>query len=238
MQYDLTTSLNRSSGTSGGLDRGFQYRTDAGVSFTQPLLKNFWTDVGRTDIKLKKRQLKISELALAQVLMDTVTKVKKAYYDLTAAREDVKVKAKALELARQLLEENKKKVQIGTLAPLDEKQAEAQAAGALAELITARQKFSGAQNTLKNLLTDDYHQWHGVILDPADRLGAVPAALDLSTSWSNGLRLRQLKAARRCQAKARSSPRPPDRSALWWRALPRCGLCASAVALAVPFGCG
>lgn len=190
MRYDLSTSLNRVSGVSGGVDRGFQYRTDAGVTFAQPLLKNFWIDEARIAIKLNKRQVKISELALSLHVMDTVTKVKESYYDLIFARENVKVQEKALELARQLVDENKKRVQIGTLAPLDEKQAESQSAIALADLISARNQFGAAQNALKNLLTDDYRKLHGVTLDPTERIGAAPETFDLGTTWSNGLRLR------------------------------------------------
>ena len=70
--------------------------------------------------------------------MSVVTTVEQAYYDLIYARENVTVQEKAVELATQLVVENKKRVEVGALAPLDEKQAEAQAAPTRATLIAAK----------------------------------------------------------------------------------------------------
>ena len=65
MRYDLAADLTRTSGTfpsgtnsSGGfniVDRGYQYRPDVGLTFTQPLLRNSWTDASRTAIKINKQ---------------------------------------------------------------------------------------------------------------------------------------------------------------------------------------
>ena len=52
------------------------------------------------------------EIGLRQLIMDVATRVELAYYDLIFARENVKVQEKALELARRLLEENKKRVEV------------------------------------------------------------------------------------------------------------------------------
>ena len=52
--------------------------------------------------------------------MNTVTTVEQAYYDLIYDRENVTVQEKAVELATQLVVENKKRVEVGALAPLDE----------------------------------------------------------------------------------------------------------------------
>jgi len=76
---------------------------------------------------------------------------KQAYYDLIFDREFVKVQEKAVELATQLVTENKKRVEVGALAPLDEKQAEAQAASSQAALIAARNSLAMQENLMKQL---------------------------------------------------------------------------------------
>ena len=108
------------------------------LQLRQPVLKNFWIDSTRLNISINKRNLRISELDLRSSVMTVVTGVEQAYYNLIFAFENVKVQEKALELALRLQEENKKKVEVGALAPLDEKQAEAQVAQSRADLLSAK----------------------------------------------------------------------------------------------------
>ena len=183
MRYDLNSTLTRSSGS----DAGFQYRPETAVRVTQPLLKDFWTDQSRTQIKINKRQLKISELALELQLMDTVLKAQQAYYDLIFATENIKVMEKALELAQRSAAENKRRVEVGTLAPLDEKETESQAAAAQANLILARSRLATAENVVKSLFTDDYTKWHNIRLEPSEKLIAIPEIFNLQESWNNGI---------------------------------------------------
>src|SRR5436190_18765031 len=89
--------------------------------------------------------------------MDTITIVETAYYDLIAARENVKVQEQALQLADRLLAENKRRVEVGALAPLDEKQAASQVAARRADLQAAQAKLAIAQNELKRLISDIFN---------------------------------------------------------------------------------
>lgn len=159
----------------------------ASITMTQPLLKNFWIDKTRFNIKVAKNRIKYSELGLKQAIMSTVTTVEQAYYDLIYARENVTVQEKAVELAMQLVRENKKRVEVGSLAPLDEQQAEAQAASSQATLIAARNSLSVQQNTLKQLITDNYATSEPVGLQPTASLGASVHVFDKQISWSKGL---------------------------------------------------
>jgi outer membrane protein TolC len=156
----------------------------------QPLLKNFWIDAARANISIAKNRLKYSELTLRLQIMTTVTAVEAAYYNLMFARENVKVQETALQLAERLLWENRKKVEVGQMAPLDEKQAESQAAASRADLISAQQALDVQENVLKNLITDDYTAWHSLRLVPAENLVALPPLLNLQDSWEKGMRLR------------------------------------------------
>jgi outer membrane protein TolC len=153
----------------------------------QPLLKNFWIDSPRLQIFLNKKNLKISELGLRNQIITSVTEVEAAYYNLMYAEENVKVQEKALELAERLVAENRRRVEVGALAPLDEKQAESQAAASRANLLDAQANRETAERVLKSLLSDDYNDWMDVRIEPAEALLALPQTLNLQESWRKGL---------------------------------------------------
>ena len=162
----------------------------ASLSVTQPLLKNFWFNNTRLTILVSKNRIKYSEQALRQQIINTVSAVETAYYELIFARENVKVQERGLQLAEQLLSENKKRVEVGVLAPLDEKQAESQAAARRADLVAAQLAEHTAHNTLKKLVTDDYAASYGVTFQPGEALVAMSQTFNLQESWKLGLRQR------------------------------------------------
>jgi outer membrane protein len=160
------------------------------LQLRQPLLKNFWIDNNRLQIYLDRKKLKISELDLRAQVITTVTDVETAYYNLLFAQESVKVQQKALELANRLVTENKKRVEVGALAPLDEKQAESQAAASRADLLAAMGTEDTQERVLKSLLSDDYSKWKNVSIQPTEAMIALPEQFNLQESWEHGLRLR------------------------------------------------
>jgi len=156
----------------------------------QPLLKNFWIDSPRLQIFLNKKNLKISELGLRNQIITTVTEVEAAYYNLIYADENVKVQQKALELAERLVAENRRRVEVGALAPLDEKQAESQAAASRANMLDAEASRQTAERVLKALLSDDYNEWMDVRIEPTEALLALPSTLNRQESWRRGMEQR------------------------------------------------
>lgn len=160
----------------------------AGVTLTQPLLKNFWIDSTRLTVRLAKNQLKSDEQGLRLQLITSVAAVQNAYYELIYAQEYVKVQQEALVLAQTQLDQDRQRVQIGTLAQLDVQQDEAQVATSKANLIAAQYTLANDQNTLKNLLTDQYARWHDTDIQPTATITNAPLQLfDLQDSWSKGM---------------------------------------------------
>lgn len=188
LTYSLSGDLFRRSGSS--FPSGFQYSTDMGVTLTQPLLKNMWIDSNRMTILLDRKTLKIDQLAVTFQIMSTINSVQQAYNNLIYARDNVRVQEASLDLAERLLEENKKRVQVGALAPLDQKQSESQVATSKAAVLAAQRDYATQQNTLKGLLTDDYLSWHDVLIEPTDVMTPVPEHFDLQDSWKKGMSLR------------------------------------------------
>jgi outer membrane protein TolC len=160
------------------------------LQLRQPLLKNFWIDSTRLQIYLNRRNVKISELDLEAQIINTVTAVEEAYYNLVYAQQNVRVQQSATELADRLLAENRKRVEVGTMAPLDEKQAQSQVASSRADLIDAQGSEQTQQRRLKNLLTDDYAKWAEVSIVPTDMLMAIRQQFSLQESWRKGFALR------------------------------------------------
>jgi outer membrane protein TolC len=165
-------------------------RGSASLQLRQPLLKNLWTDAARLNIQVNKKLLGISELGLRQQIMNTVTSVELAYYDLKLARQNVRVQEQALALAQELLAANRHRVEQGVLAPLDEKQAESQVASQRAILLVAQRLLAAQQNVLMGLLSDKMSEWQDVLVEPVDEISAPPIALDRQSSWQKGLTLR------------------------------------------------
>ena len=165
-------------------------RGSASITMSQPLLKNFWIDDVRMRIMVNKKSLKGSELGLRLRMMSTISSVEQAYYDLTYALENVKVQEKALELANRLLAENKKRVEVGSMAPLDEKQAESRVAANKSSLLVARQNLIIQQNVLKKLINSDFSSWHEALLEPSEPLKAIAQVPNLQDCWQKGTTLR------------------------------------------------
>ena len=197
--YRLTSSLlsQRSkfaTGTNLFGDTLFGYQAiapaSAGITLTQPLLKDFWIDNIRWTIALNKKTVLQEEQSIRAQLITTAADVQLAYYDLAAAIKGVEVQQQAVELAERLLLENKKRVEVGALAPLEEKQAEAQVAQSRADLISAQQVYNVAQNTLKRLLTSDFADLVDTTYQPSETFKPQPYPFSRQESWSRGLTLR------------------------------------------------
>jgi outer membrane protein len=187
LNYKLLGNLSEQYGKAGGSQSFDNSSASTTIQFSQSLLKNFWIDQTRFNIKVGKNRVKYSELGLKQTIMSLATAVEQAYYDLIYARENVTVQAKAVELATQLVVENKKRVEVGSLAPLDEKQAEAQAATSEAALIAAKSGLVTQENAMKQLISDNFAAMEPLNLEPTAPLAAPVRVFDRQISWSKGL---------------------------------------------------
>jgi outer membrane protein TolC len=158
------------------------------LSANQPLLKNFLFNQTKLNIHVAKNRLQYSELTLRLQIMQTITKLEQAYYDLIYNRENLLVQQKAVELAERLVAENRKRLEVGALAPLDLQSAEAQAASTRAAVIQAQSVLGTQERLVKQLITDKYRaEWADVRLEPTGVLTAPAPVINLQDSWSKGL---------------------------------------------------
>ena len=195
LQYALNGNVNKTTGNTFGINTNgtpglIPFESSGGtvgVTLTQPLLKNMWIDSTRLNIILARSQIKQSQQGLRLQLITTVSAVENAYFELVFARENLIVTQQALDLAQTQLDQDRQRVAVGSLAPLDVQQDLAQVATSRANLIAAQFTLEQDENTLKNLITDSYTQWQPVHIEPTTSLEAVQQLFDLQDSWDKGL---------------------------------------------------
>jgi outer membrane protein len=125
------------------------------LNISQQLLNGFGSFVNRRNILIAKNNRKIADLAFAQQAITTVTGAITAYYELAYARENVKVQQQAVTVAEKLYNDNKKQLEIGTMAPLDVTRAESELATDRQNLIVAQTAQLQQQQTLRNAISKD-----------------------------------------------------------------------------------
>jgi len=136
---------------------------------TQPLLRGFGIELNRRYIHIAKNNTKIAELVFRQQAIDTVAGVARLYTDLVSLNEDVKVKRESVRLAEQLYEDNKNKVDQGSLAPIEVTRAQAQVAATRQALISAEGLVEQQELIVKTAIT------RGGLANPAIRAAHIVA---------------------------------------------------------------
>ena len=156
-------------------NRNFQtinprYGSTLQLSLSQPLLKNFGFKTNRRDIIIARNNLEITENRFKSVLQDTVYNVEDAYWNLVYSIENLKVIQQALELANDLLRKNKRSVEVGTLAPIEVKNAEAEVATREADILQAQALVENNMDQLKRIINlYDWHKGEDPVIIPVDR---------------------------------------------------------------------
>jgi outer membrane protein TolC len=127
--------------------------TALAISFQHSLLNGFGRALNARNITIAKANMGINDLTFKTLVIGVVVNVLNNYYSLVADYQDVKAKREALSVAQQFFEDNKKQVQIGTMAPLDVTTAEAQVATSEQDLVVSETTLEQDQVTFKNLIS-------------------------------------------------------------------------------------
>ena len=107
-------------------------------TISQPLLNGFGILQNTRFIVEAKNTVKVADSIFAQQVITTVSAVANDYWELVFARENVKVQEAAVGVSTKLYSDNKKQLEIGTMAPLDVLTAESQLATDQQNLIVAQ----------------------------------------------------------------------------------------------------
>jgi outer membrane protein len=161
------------------------------ASYVQPILRGFRIDGVRSQLIVTKLNQEMSEINLRATVTSTLANVRNAYWDLVYAIQAVEVAERSLALATKLVEDNRSRVEVGTMAPIDVVQAQAEEATRRQTVAQARATHRTAELALKRLIvsgTDD-PLWTASI-DPVDRPSFTPAALDVEGAVKRALGVR------------------------------------------------
>ena len=150
-----TLNFNNSNNfqNTGRLDINPYLTSNMQLQVTQPLLQGFGFAINNRLIRQAKNSLKIQDYVFKQQVQATVSNVINLYWDLVSFNEQVKVAQQALATAEKLYNDNKKQVEIGTLAPIAIVQAEAEVATRQQDLTVAQTNVLEQETILKNVLS-------------------------------------------------------------------------------------
>jgi outer membrane protein TolC len=157
-----------------------QLTSNISATYTQPLLRNFKIDGTRQQLLVSQKNKEISDTQLQQSIAQTVRNVRNAFYDLMYAIGNLTVQRESLTLAQQSLKDNRARVEIGTMAPLDIVQAEAEVATREEAVILAEAAIERQQDLIRALIfspnTPDF--WNAII-EPTDTVSFVPTTVNV-----------------------------------------------------------
>jgi outer membrane protein len=178
--YNVTWLNTRRSNNSAYSIQNPLLQSTVQANYTQPLLQNFKIDNARQQLLVAKKNREISDVDLKESVLTTVRNVKNAYWDLSYAVASLAVQKQSLDLARESLRNNRTRVEVGTMAPIDIVEAEAEVANREESVILAEAAISQAEDRLRALILDpraaDFWTTRFELTDaPATELTAVDA---------------------------------------------------------------
>ncbi len=127
--------------------------SSATLNFTQPLLQGFGRSMNARYLRIARNNREVADLLFKQQVIQTVSQVQNLYWDLVGFNENVRVVQQALQLAEKLYADNKRQVEIGTLAPIEIVRAEAEVAARQQDLTLAQTQVQQQEVILLNALS-------------------------------------------------------------------------------------
>jgi outer membrane protein len=186
--YSVGWDASRSTSNSIFTNFDPRLRSSLRLALTQPLLRNLATDSRRTQLAVSKRNREISDVDFRTTVVQTVRNVKNAYWDLKAAIANLEVQRQSLDLARQTLQDNRMRVGIGTMAPIDVFEAEAEVARNEESMIVAESTIRRAEDRLRTLVFDPATpDFWSMGLEPVDAPQTTGTVIDIEAAVRNAL---------------------------------------------------
>lgn len=187
-QYSVNWTNGRDTTSSTNSTCSPCFSSGLNAQFTQPLWRNFKIDNTRAQIRNNEISQDIAEVNLSGQEVSVLAQVRNAYWELVYARQAVEAAQQSLELATKLVGDNRTRVEIGTMAPIDVVQAQAEEANRRQQLVTAQATLRNNELALKRLIvsgTDD-ELWRATIV-PSDRPIVTAQPIDLEAAVTSAL---------------------------------------------------
>jgi outer membrane protein len=165
-----------------------QLNSQFAANYSQPLLRNFKIDQPRQQYLVSRKNREISDVQLVQSVAQTGRAVRNAYWDLVFARNNLEVQRQSLTLASQSLRDNRSRVEIGTMAPIDIIEAQAEVARREEAVIIAEATISRAEDRLRALISNPSQpDFWTMRLEPTDVATFTPVTVDVESAVRSAL---------------------------------------------------
>jgi outer membrane protein TolC len=170
---------------------GDVYDSSLALGISQPLFRGRGKKIATSPIVLARDNQTVSMETLRRTLIETVTAVEEAYWNVILARESLQVARRSKELAENQLRRARAMVDRGLLAPVDLLAAKAGVAAREEAILTGEKALADARDALLQLLRapQNLEQWN-VLLDPSDLPAYEEIEIDLEQSVAQALTLR------------------------------------------------
>ncbi len=147
--------------------------TSLRATVTQHLLQGFGPKLNRRFIVEAENDRRITDSSFRQQVIYTVTQVESIYWSLVSAYEDEQAKERALQQSTQLTADNRKQLEIGTLAPLDVVNSDSAVATDKQSLVTSQSNLEYQQLLMKQAIARNLNdpQLANAPVVPTDRVG-------------------------------------------------------------------
>ena len=186
-------SLDGSRGTSNAARTLFspQLNSNLNAVYTQPLLRNFKIDALRQQLLQSRNNASIADIQLQQRITQTSRNVREAYYQLIGAISGYEVARESLNVAETSLKNNRTRVEVGTMAPIDITAAEAEVASNQELVIIQQAAIESAQDNLRALIMNPSQpDFWSARFTPAEQPTLAPRAIDVDAAIKNALQNR------------------------------------------------
>jgi outer membrane protein len=153
----LQVAFNNSRITSDSIFNAYspQLQSTFKATVTQHLLNGFGPGINGRFILEAKNNRRITDSAFRLQILYTINQIENIYWVLVSDYEDVQAKQRALEQSTRLASDNRKQLQIGTLAPLDVLNADNQVSTDTQALITSQTSLEYQQLIMKQAISRD-----------------------------------------------------------------------------------
>jgi len=170
--FNLTLNNSRTTTNSVRSTYSPQLNSTFQAKVTQHLLQGFGPWLNTRFILQAKNDRRITDSAFRQQLLSTVTQVENIYWGLVSAYEDEQAKERALTQSTQLTADNRRQLEIGTLAPLDVVNSDAAVAADKQALVASKTNLEYQQLIMKQAIARNLNdpQLSNAPVIPTDRV--------------------------------------------------------------------
>src|SRR5262245_61127863 len=186
--YSVNFTNSKQVTNSANAARNPSFNTQLRFSYTQPLLAGLKIDNARNQLRTLSVQRQIADVTLISTIENLKANVRTSYWNLRQAIESIEIQQRNLELAQRLYQDNRVKVEIGTLAPIDVTQPEAAVATAEQSLLAAQISWQQAELNLKRLLVsgpEDPLNNRNININPTEMATLTPMQVDIPNAIKN-----------------------------------------------------